>query len=266
MAVTPHGSIGEIGDQIRPCILSHALTSFRRMLSGQGVDRGSDFVRVVTGAAHPFGNFVCMADGLDSSRMKSAIEPLLRCGAPSAVMVCGPVGSDSADELRANGFELDGGIIAHAFDIDTMTATALSAGYRFARAESTRERDQWADAFARGYGLPMQAAAPWAAAVGESNRPDDSLQFFWIFKDEQPVCTSALALSDGVAGIYAVSTLPSERRKGLGAFATAQPLRLARALGYRVGVLQATRDGAPVYQRLGFKEFGEIPLFVRMQG
>ena len=71
-------------------------------------------------------------------------------------------------------------------------------------------------------------------------------------------------LQNGVAGIYAVSTAPDHRRKGLGAHATAEPLRIAAKLGYCVGILQASGPGQPVYRRLGFNEFGPIPLFVRM--
>ena len=61
-----------------------------------------------------------------------------------------------------------------------------------------------------------------------------------------------------------MATLPEERKKGLAAHATAEPLRIARELGYRVGVLQASAEGQPVYHRLGFADFGESPRFVRM--
>jgi predicted acetyltransferase len=72
-------------------------------------------------------------------------------------------------------------------------------------------------------------------------------------------------LHNGVAGIYGVATLPEERGNGLGAHMTAAPLRIARELGYRVGILQASEDGHPVYRRLGFADFGEVPLYLRLQ-
>jgi hypothetical protein len=142
--------------------------------------------------------------------------------------------------------------------------TTLPAGYAFARANSPQQREAWATAFAHGFGFPPRTGPAFASRLGAETADDASIQYFWILKDGQPVCTSVCVHGDGVAGIYAVATLPQERSKGLGAFATTEPLRIAHRLGYRVGVLQASDEGHPVYRRIGFVDVGPVPLYLRM--
>ena len=59
-------------------------------------------------------------------------------------------------------------------------------------------------------------------------------------------------------GLYNISTVAAERRKGVGTAMTLRPLLDAREQGYRTGVLQAAPEGVGVYARVGFEPFGEI--------
>jgi len=73
--------------------------------------------------------------------------------------------------------------------------------------------------------------------------------------DGELVATSTVLLSDGVAGLYIVATMPEARGKGVGSYMMVALLLEARCEGYRAGILHATRMGYPVYARLGFKQY-----------
>jgi len=78
-----------------------------------------------------------------------------------------------------------------------------------------------------------------------------------------PVATSAMVLDSGVAGIYAVATIPQARRKGIGEIMTLIPLLEARQMGYRVGILQASSMGYPIYKRIGFHDVCNFQLYLQ---
>jgi hypothetical protein len=52
--------------------------------------------------------------------------------------------------------------------------------------------------------------------------------------------------------------VPEVQRRGIGALMTVGPLRAAQGRGYRVGVLQASPMGLPLYRRLGFQEYCRV--------
>ncbi|MGE5375809.1 MAG: GNAT family N-acetyltransferase, partial [Bacteroidota bacterium] len=91
---------------------------------------------------------------------------------------------------------------------------------------------------------------------------DTRFQTYLALLDGKPVATSQLFLSEGVAGIYNVSCIPDARGQGIGSVITLAPLLEARRMGYRIGILQASKEGYNVYRRLGFQDYGKLSVYL----
>ncbi len=85
---------------------------------------------------------------------------------------------------------------------------------------------------------------------------------FLALLDGKPVRTSQLFLSDGVAGVYNVTVTPEARFQGIGSAVTLFSLLDARRLGYRIAVLQASKQGYGVYRHLGFRDVGQLSVYL----
>jgi GNAT superfamily N-acetyltransferase len=93
--------------------------------------------------------------------------------------------------------------------------------------------------------------------------PQEPVPLRWIGRiDGSVVATSRIAIGAGVAGLYAISTLPAHRGRGIGRAMTIAALRAARDIGYRIGVLQSSDLGYGVYRRLGFRELFMYDVYV----
>ena len=242
----------------------HMERVFRTLTAGNGGESKDNYFRWITREPHPLGNVVFQSVESDAASAREAIEPLLAEDLPSAVLFPTGLSADAANSLIAAGFSDSPAIPAMAVDIERLPPTKLPDGYLFTRVTAGRQGEAWADTLAIGYGLPIGLARRFSPAViGADMAGDARTQFFAVVHDERIVATSMLFLDDGLAGIYSVATLQDERGKGIGGYATAQPLRVAHALGYHVGVLQSSQAGHSVYLGLGFIDVGEVPMFTR---
>jgi len=258
-------SMSTLGNSIGARASGHLDLAFRHMMQSQGAELGPQFLRLVTGEPHPLGNVAVVSDPGDLATMHAAVDPLLTCGFPTSVLFPQGVSSAVAQSLLASGYSDAGTMPAMAVDIEHLAATALPPGYEWARMGEGDEGRAWADTLAVGYGLPLVLARMMSPErLGADMASDASLQFFAIRRNGKTVATSMLYLADGLAGIYCVATREEERGKGFGAHVTAEPLRAALKLGYRVGVLQSSPAGHSVYLGLGFADIGTVPMFIRM--
>ncbi len=168
--------------------------------------------------------------------------------------------ADLGTALQAHGFVHDGDSPGMAVDLFSLPDDLPAPPSLVLEHVTAIERLQpWCRALATGFGMPdfvhdaffdlfsrwgFDAPGPLRHAIG------------WLHGE--PVATASLLLGAGVAGIYNVAVVPEARRRGIGAVMTFQLLREARAMGYRVGILQSSAMGASVFRRLGFQEYCNI--------
>lgn len=69
----------------------------------------------------------------------------------------------------------------------------------------------------------------------------------------KPVATSTLCISDAVAGVYDVCTLPEFRGRGFGSAMTAVAVKEGFAKGCDLAALQSSPVGVPIYFKMGFR-------------
>lgn len=272
-------TIAGAGASLGSAIESHIDDYFRTMLVGDGCASGPGFVRLMLREPHPFANFVLLTRTDDADAAEEAFAPLCAYDGPSAVLhptsVGGAGGTGAGvgigtsavsaalrERLAARGFQPAEEMPAMGVDLDRLAVPPLPEGCAFIEAGAEHD-GPWCDALAEGYGMPRSTAGKCGPAAAARLGAADRVRCFGVMKDGAFIATSSVFLHGGYAGVYCVSTLAAERGKGLGAFITAKPLELCRAMGYRAGVLQASEMGAPVYRRLGFETFGAVVLHVR---
>jgi GNAT superfamily N-acetyltransferase len=126
---------------------------------------------------------------------------------------------------------------------------------------------------------PPLAEAPSMALVGHLNDlaygvdgdfergldgiPTDPFHVYVATADGTPACALMAFDHDGDCGIYLVATVPPARGRGLATALMLRALNDARNRGCTTSSLQATARGRPVYERLGYRDLGEIQMWER---
>lgn len=170
--------------------------------------------------------------------------------------------TDLGKHLVAHGLTYTDGGPGMAVDLmelneDLPTPTGLTIEH----VEDTETLKKWACASIIGFELPETDVNTWFD-VFTGLGFDLPLRNYVGILNGEPVATSELFLGAGVAGIYVVATIPEARRQGIGAALTLAPLREARAMGYRIGILHSSEMGLGVYRQLGFQEYCKMSHYV----
>jgi GNAT superfamily N-acetyltransferase len=90
---------------------------------------------------------------------------------------------------------------------------------------------------------------------------DTAICWHGAFAGGEPVsCVGTIEVDDDCC-VTGVATPPEHRGRGIATWLMLRALAAARTDGARTASLQATKAGAPIYERLGFADFGFIEMW-----
>jgi len=175
------------------------------------------------------------------------------------------IGPDSdpgaAHVLEGRGYARVGSMPIMATRLDEVPESPLPAGLTVERVDTSECLADYVDAYASSFGVGADLRD--AVIDAEAGlRTDLGLLIRLVGRfDGRAVATSAVLISNGVAGLYWIATDPAYRERGIGAALTAAAMAIGREHGMSVCTLQASSQGLPVYSRLGFVRVSEVVLY-----
>jgi ribosomal protein S18 acetylase RimI-like enzyme len=168
--------------------------------------------------------------------------------------------ADLGASLLAHGFVHEWDMPGMAINLSALNAhMPIPPGLVIEEVTDIESLKKWHHAFVVGSGMPdFMGDAFFEVFCILGLDADCPFRHYVGLLNGEPVATSMLFLGAGVAGIYNVATVPEARQKGFGTALTYKALREAHNAGYKVGVLEASKDGETVYRKLGFEEYWKM--------
>jgi GNAT superfamily N-acetyltransferase len=263
-----------ITDMASPALVPALEANMRDFMVAYGTATGCEMyrsdglVQSITSVPFPLYNMI-HDTRLTAATADRAIAAAVARIAPRQVPMFWCVGpstepADLPDRLGRHHFMHTGGMPGMAVALDSLPEQNAPEDLIVRPVDDAASLTDWIVTLLASYDAPAQLADPIFPVEASLllARPHPERRYYVGYRGDRPVAASALQMSGGVAGIMAVGTLHEERGRGIGAALTLAALYDARDAGYRVGVLQATEMGYPVYRRLGFEDVCTIDLYL----
>ncbi|ETK33847.1 GNAT family N-acetyltransferase [Microbispora sp. ATCC PTA-5024] len=175
------------------------------------------------------------------------------------------VGGDSdekvADHLIAHGAEQISHMPVMAADLTEVAEAPIPEGLTIRHITDLPGMRDLVNAYAEPLGFPRDAADTMAERHMEYLSRDPELVHLAGILDGKTVGTAVVSLSGDVAALYCIATDENHRRRGVATALTLESLRIARSAGLDVATLQASSEGRPVYEQIGFRTVSHYRLF-----
>jgi len=218
-------------------------------------------MRFVTDVQHPMANGVLRAQ-LEEEGLDEGIRAIVADYKERRLPMMWFVGPNSKpanldETLLAAGSSKLGDIPGMAADLSIITGgLTVPDGVQLVEVECPEALAEWQGVLETVFKLPASVAGMFAGIAKVHGFGESSpFRNYIAYLNGVAVATSSLFISDGVAGLYCVGTLPDARRKGIGGAITLMPMLEAKRLGCRFAILQSAPAGMGVYRQLGFRSY-----------
>ncbi|GHH80422.1 hypothetical protein GCM10018793_35600 [Streptomyces sulfonofaciens] len=221
-------------------------------MDGAHVHRApNDTVLVYTGLPTPlFNTVVSSLPEPDADEMAEAAAFLAGKGAPWSLVVHGVPDPDTARLAIEHGLTVSVREPLMILPPDAQVPSRPVDHEARIRTLSAPDLDLYVDTLAAGNEEPRLGYTPFAGPF-VPRIPGTTLHLAEI--DGVAVGTGYLDVSGDIAGIWAITTLPAYRRRGVGRLMTEELVRLAREAGASTVFLYASDMGKPIYASVGFR-------------
>jgi hypothetical protein len=241
----------------------YAFSPFSHSWKHTEIYSGPELCWCVTNVSFPMCN-VAFHTNLKPEHVDSTIESFIAKGKKRKVGLHWFIGrntqpSNLGEKLKTHGFTTHGEGAGMAIDLLEMNENVpFPKGLEIIEVKDNQTLKTWCHITCVGFGIPEPAEPSLLEWFKTDIKYKQPLKFYLGLFKGKPVATSMYFLGEGVVGIYFVATLPESRNNGIGFAITQKPLLEGREMGYRVGILQASKMGEPVYKKMGFMEYCKV--------
>lgn len=171
---------------------------------------------------------------------------------------------DLAERLRARGLEEAEACPGMSMTLDRLPPRSpMPDGTALTEITDARDADSVLELVAWRWNVPADARAQLAGVTRAFGigLPGSAVRVWVALRDGAPVAKIIMQRVQEVAGIYGVATKPEARGQGLARTLTLHALHEARDSGCTRAVLHSTPMAQALYERLGFRTYGQFRIF-----
>jgi predicted GNAT family acetyltransferase len=148
---------------------------------------------------------------------------------------------------RDTGMALDLSVLPEISPIPELTIAPIS---------TEEDIQAWLKIYGTGFDLSDSVRDDYGKALRTILQHHTHIGPYYLARHQgEPVTIASLYLNAGVTGVYEVATSPEKRKQGFGRALVLKALHDAHQNGYQIAVLQSSKIGLSLYQRLGFQTF-----------